>query len=260
MIYPQLSAYLLASCLRSLAALAALCCLLALPGGTAWGGDGPIPPGEVERSPLFRAPEIDDLGSLQFYQLDTLSIWLDTLVTDDPGTIEDLRWEVEVLDPRFLDNPNTESDHHLVVNLDPESRILTFTTTRLFFASDIPVRLRVVDPEGLSDEEVFRLNVLSVEGVPGKVYTLKQSYPNPFHDRAAIEYWIPIRARVRISVYDMLGRLVARLVDRHGHPSGVHTVYWQPKNAASGVYIYRLEAVGVDGSLYQQTHELTFIR
>ncbi|MDZ7771886.1 MAG: T9SS type A sorting domain-containing protein [Balneolaceae bacterium] len=216
--------------------------------------------GPARATAHIRAPEIDDLEVLSFYQIDTLRVALDTLVSDEAETIDQLEWEVQVLDERFLDNPDTESDHYLKVDLDEETRILTFSTTRLFFASDIPVRLFVEDPEGLSDEEVFRLDVLPVEGVPGKVYDLKQNYPNPFHQETTIEFWIPVRARVRITVYDLLGREVIRLVDREVISPGVHTVRWRPRDQASGLYIYRLEALGSDGSRFVLSQELTLVR
>lgn len=207
-----------------------------------------------------RAPEIEPIGTLEFYQMDTLRVDLDTLVTDDHTPDEEMEWEVEVLDSRYLDNPNSSNDQHITVEINTQNRMLTVSTTRFFRASNIPVRLRATDGGGLSDHEEFRLTVLPVEGVPGKVYELKQNYPNPFGTSTTIEFWIPVRARVILNVYDLLGRKVARLVDRRAMPPGIHAVEWSPDNLASGPYLYRLEALGVDNSRFVKSQEMTLIR
>lgn len=45
---------------------------------------------------------------------------------------------------------------------------------------------------------------------------------------------------VRLVVYDLLGREVARLVDRE-MPAGTHAVRFEPQGLSSGLYFYRLE-------------------
>ena len=74
-------------------------------------------------------------------------------------------------------------------------------------------------------------------------YTLGQNYPNPFNPGTTIDYTLPGRARVEISVYNVLGRLVRTLVDRY-EAAGPHTAVWDGRDdrgreQASGVYFYR---------------------
>ena len=57
---------------------------------------------------------------------------------------------------------------------------------------------------------------------------------------------VPSQENVRLSVYDVLGREVAVLVDE-GVPPGRHRYVWDGRNqagqvVASGLYVYRLEA------------------
>ncbi|MCF7805737.1 MAG: fibronectin type III domain-containing protein [Candidatus Marinimicrobia bacterium] len=75
-------------------------------------------------------------------------------------------------------------------------------------------------------------------------FSLAQNYPNPFNPTTQIQYDIPQKTQVRISVYDMLGRQVAVLVNKSVEP-GRYTVDWDGRDAyghavSSGVYFYRI--------------------
>jgi hypothetical protein len=72
-------------------------------------------------------------------------------------------------------------------------------------------------------------------------YAVRQNYPNPFNPVTAIEFTLPRRTAVNISVYDLLGRRVAVLVDRTVD-AGDHRVAWDGRDAASGMYVYRFTA------------------
>jgi hypothetical protein len=80
---------------------------------------------------------------------------------------------------------------------------------------------------------------------------LGQNYPNPFNPSTRIEYVMPGPGRARLSVYDVSGAQIARLVDAWHPEAGEYSVVWNGRNTVgkplpSGVYFYRLEADGVD--------------
>ncbi len=77
-------------------------------------------------------------------------------------------------------------------------------------------------------------------GLP-KAYALDQAFPNPFNPSTTIRYQLPVGSYVRLTVYDVLGRVVTRLVDGR-EEAGYKQYEWNAGELASGVYIYRLEA------------------
>ena len=70
---------------------------------------------------------------------------------------------------------------------------------------------------------------------------LTQNTPNPFNPSTTIRFALPSTERVRLTVYDVLGRKVARLVDGV-LPAGTHEAVWHAKGVGSGLYVYRIEA------------------
>jgi endo-1,4-beta-xylanase len=74
-----------------------------------------------------------------------------------------------------------------------------------------------------------------------RVFVLGQNYPNPFNPSTTIHYDIPKNVHVRISVYDVLGREVAMLVNQNQN-AGRYSVVFEAGNLPSGAYFYRLQA------------------
>ncbi len=73
------------------------------------------------------------------------------------------------------------------------------------------------------------------------VTALGQARPNPTRDRAVIDYSLAEAGRVRLVVYDVLGREVATLVDGQVE-AGAHEATFEGGSFPSGVYVYRLVA------------------
>ena len=66
------------------------------------------------------------------------------------------------------------------------------------------------------------------------------NYPNPFNPSTVVRYELPETGHVRLSVYDVMGREVAVLVDG-AQAVGSYEVTFNAANLASGVYLYRLQ-------------------
>jgi hypothetical protein len=69
--------------------------------------------------------------------------------------------------------------------------------------------------------------------------SLRQNFPNPFNPQTQFEYQMPTAGRATLTVFDVLGREIAVLVDEE-QPAGVHRVQWDASHVPSGVYFYRL--------------------
>ncbi len=84
-------------------------------------------------------------------------------------------------------------------------------------------------------------DITLAESVIPTEFQLKPNYPNPFNATTTIEYAIPRRSHVQLSIYDALGRRVATLVDEELAP-GNYRVTFQADQLASGIYYYVLQA------------------
>lgn len=73
------------------------------------------------------------------------------------------------------------------------------------------------------------------------------NHPNPFNPSTTISFQLPAASQVSVSVYNMLGQEVARLVDNQAYGAGPHEIIWDGRTeggeaAASGVYFYKITA------------------
>lgn len=73
--------------------------------------------------------------------------------------------------------------------------------------------------------------------------SLSQNYPNPFNPSTQIRFALTEPVHVKLIVYDMLGREVAKLADENME-AGYHSVTWNATNVSSGIYFYQLSASG----------------
>jgi hypothetical protein len=72
-------------------------------------------------------------------------------------------------------------------------------------------------------------------------YKLEQNYPNPFNPVTSIAYSIPKSGPVKLTIYDMLGREVAVLVNEFKQ-AGSFSVDFDASELSSGAYLYKIEA------------------
>jgi predicted secreted protein len=72
-------------------------------------------------------------------------------------------------------------------------------------------------------------------------FSLQPASPNPFNPSTTLTFTLPAAARVKLSVFNISGREVARLVDSF-RDAGIHEVIWDAAGLPSGIYCARLDA------------------
>ncbi len=85
----------------------------------------------------------------------------------------------------------------------------------------------------------FTTDYNNEEVLPNKI-TLQQNYPNPFNPSTVIQFNIPFRQRVELTIYNSIGQKVKTLLNLD-LSAGLHKVEFNASNLASGVYFYRLK-------------------
>jgi hypothetical protein len=74
-------------------------------------------------------------------------------------------------------------------------------------------------------------------------YHLSQNYPNPFNSTTIIGFSLPKVSKVKLIIYDILGREIIKLVNEKLN-AGSYLIDWNALNIPSGVYFYKLITEG----------------
>ncbi|MFQ5605799.1 MAG: right-handed parallel beta-helix repeat-containing protein [bacterium] len=90
-------------------------------------------------------------------------------------------------------------------------------------------------------------------------FALMPNYPNPFNPSTTIRFELPLKAEVKITVYDLIGRKVAILVEAE-YAAGEHSVFWDGRDqhgrtVGSGVYFVKMQA-----GRFVQTNKMALVR
>ncbi|MCI0615264.1 T9SS type A sorting domain-containing protein, partial [bacterium] len=101
----------------------------------------------------------------------------------------------------------------------------------------------------VAEERIAVLVTTVREGAPAPVpqnFALHQNFPNPFNPLTNIRFDLPRAERVRMHIYNTLGREVRVLTDEVW-PAGSHALRWDGRDdaghhTASGIYIVRMVA------------------
>lgn len=124
----------------------------------------------------------------------------------------------------------------------------TDTTARYSYYDDIgsiksaAYRIRQITNDGgqtVTPNINFTLTGVNGAAFSPLTFTLGQNYPNPFNPATTIDFTIPRAARTDLSIYDILGRKIATVLN-NDVDAGHHRLQWDSSRIASGVYFYRI--------------------
>ena len=159
---------------------------------------------------------------------------------------------IEILGSAASYTPFSVGIEYIDTQLIPDNIVIT-----------IIIGASVGDPHSGSE---FKLDDLALSMTPTDVAVtpgtfpsstvLNQNYPNPFNPSTTIGFSLPQNSEVSLTIYDLSGQVVTRLIDRQNMAAGYHSVPWKPNTVLpSGVYFYDLEA-----GTFSQSKRMVFIK
>ncbi len=83
---------------------------------------------------------------------------------------------------------------------------------------------------------------------------LSQNYPNPFNARTSISFTLSEKSKVKLDIYDILGRKLQTLHNGIQN-AGEHTLNWNAENLSSGIYFYKLTT-----GEFEQTRKMILLK
>ncbi len=117
-------------------------------------------------------------------------------------------------------------------------------------------KLVQIDLDGTN--EVVGSTEVTVNSLP-KEFALAQNFPNPFNPSTSVKFDLPVDSKITLQVYNMIGQVVATLADGN-FAAGSHNVDFNASGLTSGMYIYNLKALGIDGKIMNATRKMTLVK
>jgi hypothetical protein len=126
----------------------------------------------------------------------------------------------------FVNGNGTTTETHLYSFKDEE-----------LISSNYLYRLKQIDFDGSFNYS----NIVNVEILDLKTFSLSQNYPNPFNPATKISWYSPFSGWQTLKLYDILGNEVSVLVNEFRN-AGRSEIVFNAADLPSGIYIYKLQA------------------
>jgi hypothetical protein len=98
------------------------------------------------------------------------------------------------------------------------------------------------DSEPVKQIKVLIETILDLNPAVPSEFALSQNYPNPFNLETNISFSLDKDRRISIAIYDITGKLIARLIANQSFSSGSHCIRYDASRISSGIYFYRLSS------------------
>ncbi len=125
-----------------------------------------------------------------------------------------------------------------------------------FVDKNVPVgqnsyRLRQIDHDG---SYAFS-NIVEVDVTAPSQFGLAQNFPNPFNPATTISFNLAVDSKVSLKVYNALGQEVSVLANAT-FAAGSHNLGFDASALTSGIYVYTIDATGVDGTNFRSSKKM----
>jgi len=194
-----------------------------------------------------------------------LPVELTSFTANVKGNGVELRWRTESEVNSYLfevqksvQNSEWEKAGEVAASGNSNSpREYTFTDDNIM-PGKYQYRLRIVDNDGSAKYS----NIAEVNtGMPVR-FNLSQNYPNPFNPSTTINYQIPEKSFVKLSVFDILGNEVKNLMNEEKE-AGYYSLSFNAagKNFSTGTYFYRMTITGLEtGKVSSEVKKMQLIK
>jgi C1A family cysteine protease len=170
------------------------------------------------------------------------------------GSFASIQLNNYVADSDDQDSTLTWTYHgNVELSVDIANRVVTVTTPVPDWSGFEAIWFKACDPKGLCDSNRVIFTVL-VSGVDDEDtlmsgpldFGLSQNHPNPFNSNTNITYSVSSSGRIKLIIYDLLGKRVKTLADESQLP-GNKSLDWDGTDdygnpVASGIYFYKIVA------------------
>ena len=102
-------------------------------------------------------------------------------------------------------------------------------------------------------------DVESGKNINPEGFALYQNYPNPFNPTTTISFSLKTDSKVTLNVYNVLGQEVSSLINNEMN-AGEHSIKFNALSMPSGIYFYKLEAKGTNGSNFSSTKKMMLLK
>ncbi len=134
------------------------------------------------------------------------------------------------------DTGDISQNEDLFLGVSPDEENTNFAG----FLDDIRIYNYALDITQI--QEIYQQGITDIKdnSVPTHYQIGLTNYPNPFNAITQITYSLPKKTKVTLSVYNLLGQEVKRLVDEEQF-AGQYTIHFDAASLNSGIYIGRLD-------------------
>lgn len=136
-----------------------------------------------------------------------------------------------------------------------ETKNYSFTDKNIESRVNYAYRLKQIDFDGTFDFS----SVVNVGFTLPLEFVLEQNYPNPFNPSTTIAYSVPVKSEVTLEVYNLIGQKIMTLVQGQVD-AGKHSAQLNASSMSSGMYFFKLTAVGENGSQFTSSKKMTLLK
>jgi len=111
---------------------------------------------------------------------------------------------------------------------------------------------------GISKCSCYPVSIKQISSESPLHFNLSQNFPNPFNPTTTIQFSIPVKSKIMLRIFDVMGKEITRLVERNYY-AGTYEVFWDASEQASGIYYYSLSASS-ENDFYIMTKKMVLIR